>query len=189
MNKMIDVFFMVSYNVTCREVNIMITYIRCDERIVHGQTCTTLTKIYPCDGIIIVDDDIAKDSFMINIYKNTLPSDKYRVVCFSFEKALTKLPEAEKSNKNYFVIIKRPTGLKRLVEMGYRPKIDIHMGPQGNREGTTFFDQMCYYTKEEQEALDYVEANGIKVICVPSLFDSSERTWNQLKQEYIQKNN
>lgn len=100
----------------------MISYFRVDERVVHGQTTVHLSKQYPLDGILIVDDDIANDPFMLNIYKNVIPNDKVRVLGFTVEKAVTKLPEAEKSAKSYYVVCKRPTTVKRLMEAGYEIK-------------------------------------------------------------------
>ena len=40
----------------------MITLYRIDDRLVHGQTMIKLLPNYPCDGIIIVNDEIAKNA-------------------------------------------------------------------------------------------------------------------------------
>ena len=46
----------------------MITLYRIDDRLVHGQTMIKLLPNYPCDGIIIVNDEIAKNEQMIKVY-------------------------------------------------------------------------------------------------------------------------
>lgn len=61
---------------------------------VHGQTTTRVTKENPVDGVIIVDDEISRDKFMLGVFANTLGS--IRVLGFSVKKALEKLPEAKR---------------------------------------------------------------------------------------------
>lgn len=161
----------------------MISYFRVDERVVHGQTTVHLSKQYPLDGILIVDDDIANDPFMLNIYKNVIPNDKVRVLGFTVEKAVTKLPEAEKSAKSYYVVCKRPTTVKRLMEAGYEIKNPVNLGPQGVRPGAVSFEVMLNLLPEEIEALDYAEAHGVKVISNPRLF-TPNLTWKEASKGY-----
>ena len=37
----------------------MISFVRVDDRIIHGQIITRWSKEYPCDGIIAVNDKAA----------------------------------------------------------------------------------------------------------------------------------
>lgn len=50
----------------------MIAHYRVDSRVVHGQTTTRVTKENPVDGVIIVDDEISRDKFMLGVFANTL---------------------------------------------------------------------------------------------------------------------
>lgn len=74
----------------------MITYYRVDERVIHGQTLNVVTRQVPCDAIIVVDDEIAADAYFCGIFKGMT---NYKVLIFSVETALHKLPEAEASAK------------------------------------------------------------------------------------------
>lgn len=159
----------------------MIALYRVDERVIHGQTTTRLTKEYPCDGVLIIDDTIAADPFMMNIYKNVLPKT-IKVLGFTVEKALTKLPEAEASQRSYYVVFKRTTTLKALVERGYVFKCPVYIGPQSVREDTKTYITMCSLTKGEAEALDYVTDRGVKVIVDPR-FDTPDLTWQELREK------
>lgn len=158
----------------------MISYVRVDERVIHGQTTVHLTKQYPCDGILIVDDAIATDSFLMNVFKNVLPSN-IKVLGFTVEKAVEKLKEAEKSAKNYYVVFKRTTTLKQLVEAGYQLTKTVNIGPQGVRPGTVSYETMCNLTPEESSALDYVVERGVKVIVNPRFF-TPNLTWQEAKK-------
>jgi len=94
----------------------LIAHYRVDSRVVHGQTTTRVTKENPVDGVIIVDDEISRDKFMLGVFANTLGS--IRVLGFSVKKALEKLPEASASKKRYLVIFKTPETARELVEQG-----------------------------------------------------------------------
>ena len=159
----------------------MIEMYRVDERVIHGQTTTRLTKEYPCDGVLIVDDVIAKDSFMMSVFKNVLPAS-IRVYGYTVETAARKLVEAASSQKHYYVVFKRTTTLKKLIEAGFKPEKTVYIGPQGVRENTTTLLTMCSLTKEEMEALDYAESQGVKVIVNPR-FDTPNLEWHKLKEE------
>lgn len=157
----------------------MIIHYRVDERIIHGQTTTKLTKETTIHGIIVVDDRIAADPFMTQLYKTTLP-ESIKVHCFNVEKALKKLPEAEASQKNYLVIFKYPTTVAELVEKGYRLSSQLNIGPQSVREGSKFIMPMMGLLPEEIKALDEIEAAGTKIILNPQ-FMTPNFTWWEAK--------
>lgn len=159
----------------------MISYYRVDERVIHGQTTTRLTKEFPCDGVLIIDDQIASDPFMMSVFKNVLPKE-IKVLGFTVEKALTKLEEARKSEKGYYVVFKRTTTLKQLVEKGFKIEKTVNIGPQSVRADATTLMTMCSLTKEEMDALDYVESQGVNVIVNPR-FDTPNLTWHELKEK------
>lgn len=158
----------------------MINYFRVDERVIHGQTTTRLTKEYPCDGVLIVDDAIAVDAFMMNVYKNVLPAS-IKVLGFTISDALRKLPEAEASAKNYYVVFKRTTDLRKLIEAGYKINGTVHIGPQGVRPGTTTYATMCSLTEQEAEALDYAVEQGVRIIVDPRFF-TPNLTWQDVRK-------
>ena len=51
-----------------------ISFIRVDDRMIHGQTCTRWALEYPCDGLIAVNDKAATTPVLKAAYKNA--SDK-----------------------------------------------------------------------------------------------------------------
>lgn len=158
----------------------MIVHYRVDSRVVHGQTTTRITKEHPVDGVLIVDDQIAADPFMMGVYANTLGS--IRALGFSAEKALRKLPEAEASKKRYLVIFKTPETARRLVESGYRFKDTLNLGPQPNGDGAVLVDKMFYLTASQVDALDYLSEHGVALIVNP-MFTTPNLTWADAKKK------
>ena len=87
---------------------------RVDFRLIHGQVITKWIKYYPVDMIMIVDDGLAKDEFMKEIYKMAVPKGiKFRVV--SVEEAASVL---EQIDKEVFLLFKDINNCVRTIESG-----------------------------------------------------------------------
>ena len=41
-----------------------VSFIRIDDRMIHGQTCTRWAREYPCDGLVAVNDKAANNSVL-----------------------------------------------------------------------------------------------------------------------------
>ena len=51
-----------------------VSFVRIDDRMIHGQTVTRWAKEYPCDGLIAVNDAAASNKVLTQAYKGA--SDK-----------------------------------------------------------------------------------------------------------------
>ncbi len=136
-----------------------ISFVRVDERVIHGQIVTAWAGEYDCDGIIGIDDSIAKDPILTNVFKGAAPGTK--VWIFDVETALTKLPKIIESNKKYFIIAKKPDTFKRLIEGGASldnlNKNKIIVGPMHMRDGARVVGPNAAVSKEDEEAFDFLE--------------------------------
>lgn len=159
----------------------MILQYRVDERVIHGQTTTRLTKENKCDGILIVDDEISKDTFMLQLFRNTVPKE-IRVIGFDVQKALVKIDEAKASPKNYIVIFKKPKAARELVEGGFQFDKTLYIGPQNLKEDGIKVMKMIGLNKSEMNDLDELEKNGVHVILNP-MFDTPDLTWSKAKEK------
>lgn len=52
----------------------VVSFVRIDDRMIHGQTVTRWAKEYPCDGLIVVNDTASKNKVLSQAYKGA--SDK-----------------------------------------------------------------------------------------------------------------
>lgn len=159
----------------------MISHYRIDSRVVHGQTTTRITKEHPADGVLIVDDEIAQDAFMLEVYKSALGAGT-RLLAFSVEKALKKLPEAAASKKNYIVIFKHTETARRMVEQGYVFTDTLNIGPQPNGDDARLIEKMLYLTPSQIEDLDALQEHGVQLIINPA-FTTPNLSWNNAKQK------
>ena len=47
-----------------------VSFVRVDDRMIHGQTCTRWALEYPCDGLVAVNDLAANNSVLKAAYKS-----------------------------------------------------------------------------------------------------------------------
>ena len=114
-----------------------ISFIRVDDRMIHGQTVTRWSLEYPCTGLIAVNDAAAKNPVLKQAYKSA--SDKKTFV-WGVDEFIAKSAKVVASKDQYFLITKNPIDMKRiLVDNGFDPQgvKTIIIGPCNDRPGTT----------------------------------------------------
>lgn len=157
----------------------MVTHYRIDCRLVHGQTMTVLRKEYPCDGIIVVDDELVKDELMCQFYK-TAAGGNVKVYIYTVEKAMVQLPKAVDSQKNYYVIFRNALTVQELLKGGVEIGKTITVGPQSARPDTTDYIFGISLTQNEEAAMDYIEAQGHALEFNP-FNNRTVSTWSEVK--------
>lgn len=145
----------------------MISHYRVDMRVVHGQTTTILKKKFPLNSIIVIDDEIAQDKQMIKLYANAV-SGGIKVIVLNTERGFANLKKAEESKLNYFVIMKTPITMKKLIEMGYQFKDTVTIGQQFIRQNAPSYLKSVGNTKEEWDAIEYAHNHQTKIVFDPS---------------------
>lgn len=141
-----------------------ISFIRIDDRVIHGQLITRWAKEFPCEGIIAIDDGVANDPFLSQVMKGAV-SD-VRVWLFTLEMAIEKLASVSASEKKYFIISKSPVTLFQLIEAGISLKNDrncINVGPMSARQGTTIVGPNQSVTPQEITAFRFLANAGYKI--------------------------
>lgn len=139
-----------------------VSFIRVDDRMIHGQTCTRWSLEYPCDGLIAVNNAAAKNSVLKAAYKSA--SGKKTFV-WSLDEFKEKCAKVLASKDNYFLITKNPVDMaKILVEQGFKPGIDrVIIGPCNDRPGTKKLGNNQSITQEEAQALEDITNAGYTV--------------------------
>ena len=140
----------------------MISFIRIDDRIIHGQTCTRWSLEYPCTGLVAVNDKAATNSVLKAAYKNA--SDKKTFV-WTLEDWQKKKAKVVASNDQYFLIAKNPVDMaKILLDQPFDPGLkEIVVGPCNDRPGTIKLGNNQSITKEEAAAFEKLMAAGYNI--------------------------
>lgn len=141
----------------------MISFVRVDDRIIHGQIVTRWSKEYPCDGIIAVNDKAATTPVLKQSFKAS--TDK-KVFVWTMEHFLEKADDVLKSSKKYFLITKNPVDMKKiLVDHGFVPSDvkQVVIGPCNDRPGAIKLGSNQSLIPEEAEAREAMTNAGYDV--------------------------
>lgn len=162
-----------------------ISFVRIDDRVIHGQLVTRWAKELPCDGIIAIDDAVAADPLLSSVMKGAVQDTK--VWLFDTATAIEKLPKVIASEKRYFVIGKSPLTLQRIEQAGISLKNangKINVGPMSARANTTTIGPNQSVNNEEIAAFNWLAEQGhpIEFRLVPDAsFYSWQDAWQKLK--------
>ena len=140
-----------------------ISFIRVDDRMIHGQTVTRWSLEYPCTGLIAVNDAAAKNPVLKQAYKSA--SDKKTFV-WGVDEFIAKSAKVVASKDQYFLITKNPIDMKRiLVDNGFDPQgvKTVIIGPCNDRPGTTKLGNNQSITNEEAAALEAIMQKGYEI--------------------------
>ncbi|MGT2910507.1 PTS system mannose/fructose/N-acetylgalactosamine-transporter subunit IIB [Streptococcus cameli] len=160
-----------------------VSFVRIDDRMIHGQTVTRWAKEHPCDGLIAVNDAAASNKVLIQAYKGA--SDKKTFV-WTKEAFVEKSKKVTDSDTRYFVITKNPIDMKELlVDHGFVPDDvkEIIVGPANDRPGAVKLGNNQSITPEEAAALEAIQAAGYKVK-FQLLPDVSIGYWDDFKGKF-----
>ncbi len=139
-----------------------VSFVRVDDRMIHGQTCTRWALEYPCDGLIAVNDAAAGNSVLKAAYKSA--SGKKTFV-WSLEEFKAKCQKVLDSKDRYFLITKNPVDMaKILVDQGFKPGVNtVIIGPCNDRPGSVKLGNNQSIVPEEAEALERIMQAGYEV--------------------------
>ena len=139
-----------------------ISFIRVDDRMIHGQTVTRWSLEYPCTGLIAVNDAAAKNPVLKQAYKSA--SDKKTFV-WGVDEFLSKSSKVLASKDQYFLITKNPIDMKKiLVDADFDPGVKtIIIGPCNDRPGTTKLGNNQSTTNDEAAALEAIMQKGYEI--------------------------
>ena len=88
-----------------------VSFIRIDDRMIHGQTCTRWAREYPCDGLIAVNDKAAKNDVLKAAYKAASGKKTFVWTLEDFQKKAQKVLD---SDTRYFLITKNPVDMCKI---------------------------------------------------------------------------
>ena len=160
----------------------MISFIRIDDRMIHGQTCTRWSLEYPCTGLIAVNDKAASTPVLKAAYKNA--SDKKTFV-WTMADWQAKKEKVLASQDQYFLIAKNPVDMAHvLLDQPFDPGIKtIIVGPCNDRPGAVKLGNNQSITQEEAQALENIMNAGYEVEFA-LLKDEAIGNWKKFRGQF-----
>ena len=157
-----------------------VSFVRVDDRMIHGQTCTRWAMEYPCDGLVAVNDTAASNPVLKAAYKSA--SGKKTFV-WTMEEWRQKCQKVLDSKDRYFLITKNPVDMKKiLVDQGFDPGVkDVIIGPCNDRPGTVKLGNNQSITQEQ--AFEAVMKAGYNVEFA-LLKDEAIGNWTKFRGQF-----
>jgi|APHig6443717817_1056837.scaffolds.fasta_scaffold340044_1 mannose/fructose/N-acetylgalactosamine-specific phosphotransferase system component IIB len=140
-----------------------ITFLRVDDRIIHGQITTRWSKEFPCDAIVAVNDHAATTSFIKASFLSATGKPTY---IWTYAEWLEKCDKVLQSNKNYFLITKEPMLMaKILIDDNFvpGPKLVV-VGPANDRPGAVKIGNNQSLMQNEADAFEKIHQAGYQIL-------------------------
>lgn len=156
------------------------TYVRIDDRLIHGQTIVAWCPTLSIQEIIAIDDESAKNPMLRSIMKMSVPSS-YKTYIVTTEEAKKML--REDSGRNRLVIVRFPKQLPLIAEE-IRNATSITLGNIAKCEDSVHkvsgATGIFYLSKGDVSILDNLAASGLEVV-FQQLPNTSKKSWEAFK--------
>lgn len=144
----------------------VINLARVDERLIHGQVMMTLSQKSGVNSIFVVDDVVAKDKFMRDLYKSAGSRTGQKTIVITPDKAKFYWDEYEFKDYNCILITKTIGVIYELVKYGL-PMKELNIGGIAQKDPAKdlLVTKSVYLNKEDAEKLkDMNENYGVENI-------------------------
>jgi mannose PTS system EIIAB component len=141
----------------------MISMIRIDDRLVHGQVAVKWSKQLSVNRIIVVSDSIAKNEIQVSALKMAAPSG-VKVVVLGVEKAANIMNDPRSDDMKILVVTNDPKNVEELLPLLDQKDLFLNMANYG-RIGGALSDkekitETVYLSQEDKKAIENISAMG-----------------------------
>lgn len=134
---------------------------RIDSRLIHGQVITKWVKQTGANEIMIIDDQLAKDEFMLSIYRMAAPSD-IPVSVKTVAGAVSDWKENKFDGKKFFILFKDVDTAYSTFQ-GAFPLKQLQIGGLGSGPGKKKVYGPIYFNDNDVALLKEMNNSGIEV--------------------------
>lgn len=125
-----------------------IVYARIDDRLIHGQVMTAWLKQCDANEVVIIDNELCKDTFVVMMMKSLIPST-ITLKVFNDADAASYLKEDGKGEK-ILILVKTPQAVLTLMNNGITLEY-LNIGGMGMKAGRSKLYKNIAASDEERE--------------------------------------
>lgn len=157
----------------------MISLIRVDDRLIHGQVQTVWIGATGAKNIMVIDDETKKDEIACQVLKFALPSGM-KLKILSVDEAVEVWQKAIDSPNNIMVLFK---SIKHVWTFHQKGGVfdSILVGPTCGKANTTEIVNGTYFTPEEIEAANALDKQGVDIAFQQTL-DVKKVHWKNVRK-------
>lgn len=135
--------------------------VRVDFRLMHGQVVTAWLKQVSADAILIVDDKLASDKFLAQVFLMAKPPG-VKVAIRSIEKAVAAFQNEAFKSEKMLVLFKSVETVKKAFDLGF-PLEKLQVGGLGNGTNKVMISKELSLNEEELNALLEMQGKGVDI--------------------------
>jgi PTS system mannose-specific IIB component len=138
-----------------------ISFVRIDDRLIHGQVATVWVKAYDCNRIMCCSDEVAKDELRKQLVLQVTPPG-LKAYILPIQKAIEAFNNPKYDSFNTFFLFTNPTDVLRMVEAGI-PFESVNLGGMRYVDGKTQISQAVSVNEQDIAALKKLDERGVKL--------------------------
>ncbi len=140
-----------------------IALLRIDDRLIHGQVMTGWVKHLNANRIIIVDDELVNDEFMISVLEMAVPSHMTLNI-YNAETAIDILNAISNDGKNdqIIILVKSPIPVLKMLE-GRVVFDELTIGGMGVNENRSRLYRNLAASDKERKAFQQINTIGLPI--------------------------
>jgi PTS system mannose-specific IIB component len=157
---------------------------RVDERLIHGQVMTNLSKRSGVNSIFVVDDIVAKDDFMKNLYKSAGSRTGQKTHILTVTKVCEHWINNQFKEYNCILITKSVKVMYELAKYGV-PLPELNIGGVAQKGEGILVSKSVYLTKDEMLMLkEMKEQYGVDEIYFQTVPSSSRVEYETVLKKF-----
>lgn len=137
----------------------MITVLRIDERLIHGQVAHAWSKAYPSDAILVIDNDLPSDKLQVQLLNMATPKGMKCFVKNTVE-AMQLLKKFE--SKRILVVVRNIEVFSELIDIGYYVDV-VNVGGIYHKDGRYALSNTVYLDAEISNQLNSLLDKGVRL--------------------------
>jgi mannose PTS system EIIAB component len=138
-----------------------ISFVRIDDRLIHGQVATVWVKAYDCNRIMCCSDEVAKDELRKQLVLQVTPPG-IKAYILPIQKAIEAFNNPQYNSFTTFFLFTNPTDVLRMVDAGI-PFDSVNLGGMRYIDGKTQISQAVSVNEQDVASLKKLGEKGIKL--------------------------
>ncbi|MFU2059610.1 PTS mannose transporter subunit IIAB [Avibacterium volantium] len=166
-----------------KEGHLVVGLARIDDRLIHGQVATRWTKESKVSRIVVVNDDVAKDSVRSTMLKSVAPPGVTAHVV-GVDKMIRVYNNPEYAGERMMLLFTNPTDVLRLLEAGVDMK-SINIGGMAYKDGKKMITSAVSVDDKDIDAFKAIDAMGVELDVRKVSNDSRQYMMDLLKKNNL----
>lgn len=135
--------------------------VRVDYRMVHGQIVAKWIKFRPVDRLILADDSLVNDPFMVDIYRMAVPDRDVDIV------TMDEIQQAIDRKDDRVLLIFKDVDTAYMAHKNGIVLPELNVGAVQNNAGRKSVVQGVSLSKDEYEKLNVMKTDGVHIYLQP----------------------